>query len=73
MAAEKRELVFKNWRTGQEAGRVDVTGMSEREIGRIEGRMLATAEADWFVDEIVTPAGPPSADRDQEGGERGES
>lgn len=45
----KRELFYRNMETGEEAGRFDVTGHSERSIERIMRGMLINKGDDWVV------------------------
>lgn len=45
----KRELYFRHLETGEEAGRFDVTGKSEREIERIMRGMLINKHDDWVA------------------------
>ena len=55
----KRELYFKNYKTGEVSGRVDVTRRSEREIERVMRGMLINKHDDWLVhdtnDDPLTP------------------
>lgn len=46
---EKRELFFRNWKTGEVDGHVDVTGKPERTVERIEMGMLINKHDDWSV------------------------
>ena len=43
--------------TGERAGRIDVTGRSERDIDRIERGALRNMHPDWYLDLVVEHAG----------------
>lgn len=45
----KRELYFKNYKTGEVSGRFDVTGKSERQIEQCIRGMLINKHDDWIV------------------------
>jgi hypothetical protein len=46
-----RELIVKNWKTGEVATRIDVTGKSERHIERVEMGLIMKCDLDagWNV------------------------
>jgi hypothetical protein len=54
----KRYLQFENWRTGEVANRIDVTGKSEREIEKLETGMLINCDVEggWGVNDVAVPA-----------------
>ncbi len=57
----KRELYFKNYKTGEVSGRFDVSGKSERKIERCMSGMLINKHDDWLVMDSaddVTPSSP---------------
>lgn len=57
-----RALYFKNYKTGEISGNVDVSGKSEREIERCMMGMLRNKHDDWLVmDTADDPL--PSSDR----------
>ena len=60
-----RYLQFKNWRTGETANRIDVTGKREREIVKIERGMLINCDVEggWYVDDFEARATPPAGPR----------
>jgi len=45
----KRELYFKNYKTGEVSGHVNVTGRSEREVERCMLGMMRNKHDDWLV------------------------
>lgn len=49
MSDKKRYLEFVNFKTGEVGQRVDVTGQSERQVGRCLRGMLINKHDDWFV------------------------
>lgn len=49
MTVAQRELYFKNYKTGEIAGRVDVSGKSERDVYRCYRGMLINRHDDWLV------------------------
>ena len=56
----KRELYFKNYKTGEISGRVDVSRLSESQIERCMCGMLINKHDDWLVldtaDDALAPA-----------------
>jgi hypothetical protein len=54
----KRYIVIHNWKTGEEASRMDVTGKSENHIERAEmgALMRVDFEAGWTVDVVTEEA-----------------
>ena len=46
-----RELIVKNWKTGEVATRIDVTGKSERHVERVEMGLMMKCDLDagWNV------------------------
>jgi hypothetical protein len=47
----ERYLQFRNTRTGQTHGRIDVTGHSERSVERVMRGMLINIGDEWVVDD----------------------
>lgn len=58
--AKKRELYFKNYKTGEIGQRVPVTGYSERQVERCLRGMLINKHDDWLVIDTADDALPPS-------------
>ena len=54
----KRYIVIHNWKTGEVASRMDVTGKSENHIDRAEmgALMRCDFEAGWTVDVVTEDA-----------------
>ncbi len=56
-----------NYVTGERAGRVEITGKSEREVERLERGLLRNLHPDWMLDTVAEPAPPSSLRASHEG------
>ena len=63
----KRELYFKNYKTGEVGQRANVTGLSERQVEKCLRGMLINKHDDWLVfdtaDEVAIASAKGKGDR----------